>query len=87
MSVTLSQRVQAEAVRARASWSLLDVLAAPLWLAGWLAFWTVVVVAAAGRWAWAAVRLGWLEARAQASRRGTGAGRWPVTARVRRGPG
>jgi hypothetical protein len=85
VSTTLADRVSAETTRIRPGRIALDVLAAPLWLVGWLAFWTVLLISSTVRWCWAGVRLGWLDGQAQAGRRGYGAGRWPV--KVRSGTG
>lgn len=77
----LSTRAHAEAGRGSLSATVLDVLLAPLYAAGWVSFWVVLVVVSTVRLGWAAVRLGWADARALARSRGVAATGWPVRER------
>lgn len=87
--VTLSQRVGVEARRVtfHPGRFLLTLLAAPFWLTSWLMFWVLAVTGGVVRWFWAAMRLGWQDARGLAARRGRGTGHWPVRPKAARGAG
>lgn len=66
----LSERITAEAQQIRVGRALLDLLGAPFYVIGWLVFWVTLGSVAAGRWAFAGMRLGWKEARERAEARG-----------------
>lgn len=82
--VPLSRRVGHRADRERESTLLMDILAAPFYVTGWLVFWMLVVLGGGARWCWAAVELGWVEARASATSRNVGLRRWPVKPKAKR---
>lgn len=85
--VTLSQRVGEQARDIRVGAFVASVLVAPLWAVSWLVFWLLVAVGVVLRYVAAAVRLGWLDARRQAVRRGVSVGSWPVAPWVKKSAG
>ena len=74
----LSYRVRAQVRHLTIGATLLDVVLAPFWLAGWVVFWVLLFVAEASRLTVAAVRVGWTDARQKAQARQIAVDRWPV---------
>jgi len=60
---------------------VLDLLLAPLYALGWVVFWVTLVVSETLRLSWAAVRLGWADAREGARARQIAVDRWPTRAK------
>jgi hypothetical protein len=77
----LSRRIDATARDAPAGPRALDLVGALFYGVGALVFWILVAAGGVVRWTWAAVRLGWLEARERAAGRGLDQARWPVRPR------
>lgn len=71
-----------------------SAVGAPFWAVGWLAFWSLAVIGGAMRtvraavgWCAFGVKLGWLDARAQATRKDFATERWPTRPRKPRAAG
>lgn len=77
----LSHRVRTQAGQFSPGATLLDILLAPFWLAGWVVFWVLLFLTEAGRLGFAAVQVGWQDARARAQARQVATDRWPVRPR------
>lgn len=74
----LSYRVRAQVRHLAIGATLLDVVLAPFWLLGWVVFWVLLFVTEASRLTFAAVRVGWKDARDRAQARNIALDRWPV---------
>lgn len=73
-----SYRVRAQVRHLAIGATLLDVALAPFWLLGWVVFWVLLFVTEASRLTFAAVRVGWADAREKAQARQIAVDRWPV---------
>ncbi len=82
----LSHRAREEASFPLAA-TVLDLLLAPLYALGWVVFWVILIATETFRLSWAAVRIGWQDARESARTRRIAVDRWPARARVKRPSG